>query len=82
MGMRKPSTSHAPKGMNVDQLSQVSGSSLVRSMHSQLAGTILALCTGYPHTYPQQWVRVDIMYIIGHSLCYPMGYDPPSPNLA
>ena len=43
---------------------------------------VLALCTGYPHAYPQLWVRVVIMYVIGHSLCYPMGYDLLSPYLA
>ena len=43
---------------------------------------VLALCTGYPHTYPQLYGLVVIMYVIGHSLCYPMGYDLPSPSLA
>jgi hypothetical protein len=43
---------------------------------------ILALCTGYTQPYPQFYGLVVIMYVIGHSLCYPMGYDLPSPSLA
>ena len=39
---------------------------------------VLALSTGYPHAYPQLCGLVVIMYVIGHSLCYPMGYVQPS----
>ena len=40
-------------------------------------GTVLALPTAYPQPYPQEWVRVDIMCLIRHPLCYPMGYELP-----
>ena len=43
---------------------------------------VLALCTGCPHAYPQFYGLVVIIHLIGHSLCYPMGYDLPSPSLA
>ena len=51
-------------------------------MHTALTGMVLALCTGCLHAYPQFYGLVVIMYVIGHSLCYPMGYDLPSPRLA
>ena len=49
---------------------------------TNMPGMVLALCTGCPHAYPQFYGLVVIMYVIGHSLCYPMGYDLPSPSLA
>ena len=79
MGTRKPRTRASIKyHTKLTNLVKYPGRAWHATCIVYQTGMVLALCTGYPQPYPQIMGRVDIMYVIGHSLCYPMGYVQPS----